>query len=68
MKDLRYSAVVFETLRLCCNVVGSYYKFLSFMVIYVYGEQGFIKTRFWKYFFYAFYPVHMLIIFFCSIR
>lgn len=41
--------------------------FLSFMVIYMFnGEKGFIKTKFWKYFFYAFYPVHMLIIYFLA--
>lgn len=42
--------------------------FLSFMVMYMYnGERGFIKTKFWKYFFYAFYPVHMLIIYLLSL-
>ena len=41
--------------------------FLSFMVIYMFnGKKGFIKTKFWKYFFYAFYPVHMLIIYFLA--
>lgn len=54
-------------------VVGSsimpmkFMVFLSFMVMYMFnGEKGFIKTKFWKYFFYAFYPVHMLIIYFLT--
>lgn len=54
-------------------VVGSsimpmkFMVFLSFMVMYMFnGEKGFIKTKFWKYFFYAFYPVHMLIIYFLA--
>lgn len=41
--------------------------FLSFMVIYMYnGERGFLKSKFWKYFFYAFYPLHMLVIYFLA--
>lgn len=41
--------------------------FLSFMVIYMYnGKRGFLKSKFWKYFFYAFYPLHMLIIYFLT--
>ena len=54
-------------------VVGSsimpmkFMVFLSFMVMYMLnGEKGFVKTKFWKYFFYAFYPVHMLIIYFLA--
>ena len=35
--------------------------FLSFMVIYMYnGAKGFIQTAFWKYFFYLFYPAHLI--------
>lgn len=38
--------------------------FLSFIPINMYnGERGFIKTRFAKYCFYAFYPLHMLFIY-----
>ena len=38
--------------------------FLSFIPINMYnGERGFIKTRFSKYCFYAFYPLHMLFIY-----
>lgn len=41
--------------------------FLSLMLTCLYnGKRGFIKTHFLKYCFYAFYPVHMLIIYFLS--
>ena len=42
--------------------------FLSLLLTFFYnGERGFIKTPFIKYCFYAFYPVHMLIIYFLSL-
>lgn len=38
--------------------------FFSLLLTCLYnGQRGFIKTSFWKYFFYAFYPLHMLIIY-----
>ena len=38
--------------------------FLSLLMTFLYnGERGFIKTPFLKYCFYAFYPVHMLLIY-----
>ena len=41
--------------------------FLSMLLTCLYnGERGFIKTPFLKYCFYAFYPVHMLIIYFLA--
>lgn len=41
--------------------------FLSLVLTCFYnGERGFIKSKFWKYFFYAFYPLHMLIIYFLA--
>ena len=41
--------------------------FLSLMLTCLYnGKRGFIKTPFLKYCFYAFYPAHMLIIYFLS--
>lgn len=37
----------------------------AFLPINLYNhERGFIKGKFWKYAFYAFYPVHMLILYF----
>ena len=41
--------------------------FLSLLLTCMYnGKRGFIKTPFLKYFFYAFYPLHMLIIYFLA--
>ena len=41
--------------------------FLSLLLTCMYnGKRGFIKTPFLKYCFYAFYPVHMLIIYFLA--
>ncbi len=40
---------------------------LSLLLTCMYnGKRGFIKTPFLKYFFYAFYPLHMLIIYFLT--
>lgn len=41
--------------------------FLSMVLTCLFnGKRGFIKTPFLKYFFYAFYPLHMLIIYFLA--
>ena len=41
--------------------------FLSLSLTFLYnGKRGFIKTPFLKYCFYAFYPVHMLLIYFLA--
>lgn len=41
--------------------------FLSLSLTLLYnGKRGFIRTLFLKYFFYAFYPLHMLIIYFLA--
>ena len=51
---------------LACSMLLSmkFMVFLSFIPINMYnGERGFIKTRFSKYCFYAFYPFHMLFIY-----
>lgn len=38
--------------------------FLSLVLTCLYnGERGFLKSPFWKHFFYLFYPLHMLIIY-----
>ena len=40
----------------------------AFLPINLYHhERGFIKGKFWKYVFYAFYPVHMLILYFIKL-
>lgn len=42
--------------------------FLSILLTFLYnGKRGFIKTPFVKYCFYAFYPVHLLLIYFLDI-
>ena len=51
---------------LACSMLLSmkFMVFLSFIPINMYnGKRGFIKTRFSKYCFYAFYPLHMLFIY-----
>lgn len=41
--------------------------FLSMVLTCLFnGERGFFKSKFWKYFFYAFYPLHMLVIYFLA--
>ena len=38
---------------------------MAFAVIWLYnGERGFVKRKAWKYAFYAFYPVHLMLIYF----
>ena len=37
---------------------------IAFAVIWLYnGERGFIRGKAWKYAFYAFYPVHLMLIY-----
>ena len=37
---------------------------MAFAVIWLYnGERGFIRGKAWKYAFYAFYPVHLMLIY-----
>ena len=42
---------------------GGIFAFAAFLPINLYnGKRGFVQTPFWKFFFYAFYPLHILLL------
>lgn len=48
----------------CCMLPGAWMPGISFIPISVYnGKRGFIKGGLWKFCFYAFYPVHLLLLY-----
>ena len=61
--------------KVLMSIVGSGalpYTFITgmaFIPIWLYnGERGFVKGKVWKYAFYAFYPVHLLILYFIKLH
>ncbi len=49
----------------CCMLPGAWMPGLAFIPIALYnGQRGFIQGSFGKYCFYAFYPLHLLILYF----
>ena len=52
----------------CCMLPGAWIPGLAFIPIALYnGQRGFIQGPFWKFSFYAFYPVHLTILYLCKV-
>ena len=61
--------------KLLMSIVGTgalpstIFSGMAFIPIWCYnGERGFVKGGVWKYAFYAFYPVHLLILYYIKLR
>lgn len=47
----------------CCAIPNTIISSLACIPVYLYnGQRGFVNNRFFKYFFYSFYPLHLLLI------
>ena len=52
-----------------CALPSTIFSGMAFISIWFYnGERGFVKGVVWKYAFYAFYPVHLLILYFVKLH
>ena len=52
----------------CCMLSGAWIPGLAFIPISLYnGKRGFIQGPVWKFCFYAFYPVHLLVFYLCKV-
>ena len=61
--------------KLLMSIVGTgalpstIFSGMAFIPIWFYnGERGFVKGEVWKYAFYAFYPVHLMILYYIKLR
>lgn len=61
--------------KLLMSIVGTgalpstIFSGMAFIPIWFYnGERGFVKGKVWKYAFYAFYPVHLMILYYIKLR
>lgn len=61
--------------KLLMSIVGTgalpstIFSGMAFISIWFYnGERGFVKGKVWKYAFYAFYPLHLLVLYFVKLH
>ena len=48
----------------CCMLPGAWMPGMAFVPISLYdGSRGFIRGTVWKFFFYAFYPLHLMVLY-----
>ena len=64
LRDKKAPQMFVSSAFLSGNIFYTFGVMLAFLPINLYNqERGFIRGKFWKYAFYAFYPVHMLILY-----
>jgi len=65
LREKKIPQMFVSTAFLSGNIFYTFGVMSAFIPISLYNhERGFIKGKFWKYAFYAFYPMHMLILYF----